>query len=146
MNTASNKIILRVNDPDTAEIFARQIGTERDTDYRTESYNSQGQMAGYSKPQVEKFRVHPNQIKELLVGQAIVRIMDNGGVRVGKVNLNPAETAPAEFKPYFFSDLNTHRNKKNESSIPELIKEGEGGTQGKGPKHHNDFMGDEDVA
>jgi hypothetical protein len=60
--------------------------------------------------------------------------------------LAPAETAPAEFKPYFFSDLNTHRNKKNESSIPELIKEGEVGIQGKGPKHHNDFMGDEDVA
>jgi type IV secretory pathway TraG/TraD family ATPase VirD4 len=146
MNTASNKIILRVNDPDTAEIFARQIGTERDTDYRTESFNSQGQMAGYSKPQVEKFRIHPNLIKELKVGQAIVRIMDNGGVKVMRVNLNPAETAPANYHPYHSVDSSRLRNKQNESSIPELIKEGEGGPQGKGPRKHNDFMGDEDAA
>ena len=36
MNTASNKIVLRVNDPDTAESFARQFGTERDQETRVD--------------------------------------------------------------------------------------------------------------
>jgi hypothetical protein len=73
-------------------------------------------------------------------------MMDNGGVKVIKVNLNPAETFPADYHPYHYVDSYRQRNKQNESSIPELIKEGEGGPQGKGPKKHNDFMGDEDAA
>jgi hypothetical protein len=73
-------------------------------------------------------------------------MMDNGGVKVIKVNLNPAETLPADYHPHHYVDSYRKRNKQNESSIPELIKEGEGGTQGKGPKKHNDFMGDEDAA
>jgi type IV secretory pathway TraG/TraD family ATPase VirD4 len=145
MNTASNKIILRVNDPDTAEIFARQFGTEQDKDYKVESYGADGKMSGYSRPQVEKFRFHPNRIKELRVGQAIVRLVGDYGVKVFPVNLREAETAPANFYPLNNLDYRRSHSDKNESSISDVI-QGWGGNPDKGPKNDKDKMGDEDAA
>ena len=149
MNTASNKIILRVNDPDTAEIFARQIGTEPDKDYKVESFSSNGQMSGYSKPQVEKFRVHPNQIKELKVGQAIVRLVGPEGVKVFRINLEPAPSAPVNFEFFKLYHSKEWREPINESSIPEVLKSGgrmvyplSGGM----PKKAKDMIGDDNVA
>jgi len=145
MNTASNKILLRVNDPDTAEIFARQIGTVQDKDYKVESFSSNGQMSGYSKPQVEKFRIHPNLIKELKVGQAIVRLVGDEGVRVFRINLQPAESAPAHFQPLVALASKSSHEPQNESSIPELLR-GLHDNPGKGPKKAKDMMGDDDAA
>jgi type IV secretory pathway TraG/TraD family ATPase VirD4 len=145
MNTASNKIILRVNDPDTAEIFARQFGTEQDKDYKVESYGADGKMSGYSRPQVEKFRFHPNRIKELRVGQAIVRLVGDYGVKVFAVNMREAETAPVNFYPLNNLDYRRSHSDKNESSISDVI-QGWGGNSDKGPRKDKDKMGDEDAA
>ena len=145
MNTASNKIVLRVNDPDTAEIFARQFGTEQDKDYKVESYGADGKMSGFSKPQVEKFRFHPNRIKELKVGQAIVRLVGDHGVHIFQTNLKPAETAPKDFYPLNALDYKPSREPKNESSLPDILG-GEGTPKGKGPNKPKDTLGDADAA
>ena len=42
MNTARNKIVLGVDDPETAEHFARQFGTEEDKDYKVSPSNRTG--------------------------------------------------------------------------------------------------------
>lgn len=145
MNTASNKIVLRVNDPDTAETFARQFGTEKDTDYKVESYAPNGDKMGYSKPPVEKFRFHPNRIKELRVGQAIVKIVGEAGVHIFQTDLKPAEKSPADFNPQRSMASSQYKERKNESSIPELIQE-VGGGPGKGPNKPKDTLGDADAA
>ncbi len=129
MNTASNKIILRVNDPDTAEHFARQFGTELDLNYKVESFASNGQMAGYSKPQVEKFRFHPNLIKELKVGHAIIKIVGDGGVHIFETPLRMATKAPQDFNPRENLQHFNPRKQVNESSLPELIQEVGSGPQ-----------------
>ncbi len=127
MNTASNKIILRVNDPDTAESFARQFGTELDREARVTSYLANHTMSGYSVPITEKFRFHPNRIKELRTGQAIVKVVANGAVFVFQSDLCSATTAPQGFNPEIVLGPRQYRERKNESSpliIPnEAVKE-----------------------
>ncbi len=117
MNTASNKIILRVNDPDTAESFARQFGTELDQEARVTSYKADHTVAGYSVPITEKFRFHPNRIKELKTGQAIVKVVAEGGVYVFQSDLRSATTAPEGFNPESVLGPRQYREKKNESSL-----------------------------
>ena len=145
MNTASNKIILRVNDPDTAEGFARQFGTERDQDYRVESFGTNGQMMGYSRPPVEKFRFHPNRIKELKVGQAIVKAVGESGVKVFQTDLRPADSPWDGFNTQNGVAHRTQHSGTNESSLPELIGDNGGGPE-PGPKNPGSPMGDENAA
>jgi type IV secretion system protein VirD4 len=123
MNTASNKIILRVNDPDTAESFSRQFGTELDREARVTSYKADHTLAGYSVPITEKFRFHPNRIKELKVGQAIVKAMGESGVRIFQTNLRQAGKRWEGFNPNNALAYRSRHEGKNESSIPQLIQE-----------------------
>ena len=144
MNTASNKIILRVNDPDTAESFARQFGTEKDTNYKVESYSATGDVMGYAKPPVEKFRFHPNEIKELKVGQAIVKIVGEAGVHIFHVSLKPASNAFGDYLPKWNIKSKAFRDRKNESSLPDLTDPS--GPNKKPGKGTDNGMGDEDAA
>ncbi len=123
LNTASNKIILRVNDPDTAESFSRQFGTELDREARVTSYKADHTLAGYSVPITEKFRFHPNRIKDLKVGQAIVKAMGESGVRIFQTDLRRADKPWAGFNPKNALAYRTPHEGKNESSIPQLIQE-----------------------
>ena len=123
MNTASNKIILRVNDPDTAESFARQFGTELDQEARVTSYKADHTVAGYSVPITEKFRFHPNRIKELKTGQAIVKVVAEGGVYVFQSDLKMATTAPEGFYPESVIAPKSYRERENESSLVNCPKE-----------------------
>ena len=144
MNTASNKIILRVNDPDTAENFSRQFGTERDTDYKVESYGPDGLMSGYSKPPVEKFRFHPNQIKELRVGEAIVKAVGENGVDIFEAFLKPSSRPWPEYNPKTNIKFIPRRDVRNESTLPELMPDPDGPKKpGKGREKG---LGDEDAA
>ncbi len=145
MNTASNKIVLRVNDPDTAESFARQFGTEQDTNYKVESYAANGSALGYSKPPVEKFRFHPNRIKELKVGQAIVKVVGEGGVQLLQTNLKPATTPFGQYLPQWNIKNRKWREEKNQSSLPEPTPSPEGPSSKPG-KDRVKGMGDENAA
>lgn len=145
MNTATNKIVLRVNDPDTAESFARQFGTEQDQNYRVESYGAQGNLAGYSSPKVEKFRFHPNQIKELRIGEAIVKQVEDGRVQIRKIQLKPAEGAPRNFYPMNALEYKPSREPVNESSLLQVVPAIQVSPE-KQPKNVSDKMGDDDAA
>jgi hypothetical protein len=117
MNTASNKIILRVNDPDTAESFARQFGTELDREARVTSYLADHTIAGYSVPITEKFRFHPNRIKELRTGQAIVKVVADGGVYVFQTDLRMAGKAPVGFNPESVLAPRQYHERKNKRPL-----------------------------
>ncbi|HVZ79831.1 MAG TPA: TraM recognition domain-containing protein [bacterium] len=121
MNTARNKIVLGVDDPATAEHFARQFGTELDQDYQVESFKSDGTMAGYSKPKVEKFRFHPNLIKALRPGAAIVKVVGTAGVHIFEASLRPASPVPETYEPGA-SHFRRSGGLVNESSLEEVMK------------------------
>jgi len=145
MNTARNKIILGIDDPETAEYFARQFGTEEDKDYQVESFDSAGALAGYAKPKVEKFRFHPNLIKELKVGEAVVKVVGSGAPKIFKIKLRSAVRVPENY--YCKNALAPiHKKKgKNESSLAEVMQHKEG--DGKKPgKNIDRLMGDKDAA
>ena len=141
MNTASNKIVLRLNDPDTAESFAHQFGTELDQEAKVTSYTANHTVAGYSVPVVEKFRFHPNRIKELKTGQAIVKIVAEGGVYIFQTDLRMATQAPRGFNPEGVIAPRPYREKKNESSLVDLPKKAEKETVKLGSR-----MGEDDNA
>jgi type IV secretory pathway TraG/TraD family ATPase VirD4 len=146
MNTASNKIILRVNDPDTAESFARQFGTEQDVEYKVESFGSDGKMMGYSKPQVEKFRFHPNLIKELRVGEAVVKVVGRDGVDIFETSLSPASQPWNDYNPKTNLKYKPKEDFKKEISLSDLMPDPDGPKKpGKGQGNGNG-MGDEDAA
>ena len=79
------KVIMRTNDPDTCEHFARTFGT------RTTKKVTHSQSAGMLGPtltgdgsmrQTEEYRVHPNVIKQLALGQGVVTLPHAKGVEV----------------------------------------------------------------
>jgi hypothetical protein len=142
MNTARNKIVLGVDDPETAEHFARQFGTEEDKDYKVESYDSTGTMAGYSKPKVEKFRFHPNLIKSLRAGEAIIKVVGKNGVHIFPSHLRPATPVPEDFNPCWSFASKKDREAENESSLAEVMKP----KPWDKPNHGKPNMGDEDAA
>ncbi len=76
------KCVLGVNEPDTAEFFARLFGT-KSTTKRTERAEKKmfgdlemsGQM---SVRDVEQYRVHPNRLKAFSKGQGVISFMLDG--------------------------------------------------------------------
>ena len=147
MNTARNKILLGVDDPETAEHFARQFGTEEDKNYQVESYDSTGALAGYSKPKVEKFRFHPNQIKELRTGEAIVKIVSKNKPYVFQTALKPATTAPRGFNWSYVLGYRATSiwDKKKEPTLAEIMKNHDELNPKRG-KDNNNLMGGKDAA
>jgi len=67
------KIILRQNSPKNAEYLAKMIGTKTVTDTKMSS-DAEGNFKGLSYQQVDQFVVHPNKIKSLETGQAVVLV------------------------------------------------------------------------
>ncbi|MGE5605403.1 MAG: type IV secretory system conjugative DNA transfer family protein [Bacteroidota bacterium] len=69
------KMVFRVNSPDTAEAFSTQLGTEttwKETEMIDKSLLLQRQGPKGSLREVEEFVVHPNVIKRLPMGRAII--------------------------------------------------------------------------
>ncbi len=83
------KCVLRNNDPDTAEYFARSFGTET-TEKLTERLKTHffwaSKTGESSLREVEQYKVHPNQIRGLGVGQGFVTIPHLKGVKTLKVH------------------------------------------------------------
>ena len=95
MTNTNLKIIMRSNDPDSAETFAKSIGTrltEKTTERRTKGTFSDENTGEQSVRSVEEFQVHPNVFKGGLGrGEGIVVIPHQGGTMVKRVNF---ETVP----------------------------------------------------
>ncbi len=154
MNTARNKIVLGLDDPQTAEFFSKLFGTIPDTKAMVTSYDSNNNVSGYSKPMVEKFRFHPNEIKEMPVGQAIVRVIHEGQPFTHRTKLGTATAVPENFN-LEVELAGFHRSDtKNETSLirPEdeegngLVMASKKGGNSPNPASTSKKMGNEDAA
>lgn len=89
------KIVMRSNDPDSAETFASSIGTketEKTTERRTKGTFSDENTGEQSVRNVEEFKIHPNVFKrELGQGEGIVVLPHRGGTMVKRIKF---ETVP----------------------------------------------------
>jgi len=141
-NSVNNKIILRVNDPETAEAFAREFGTELDRDYQVQSFDAAGSLAGYAKPQVEKFKFHPNLFKSQRVGQAVVRISYKKRPHFQQIDLAPATPVPEGYRIENFEPSSLSRSKTGECSVVEMLEAHEKGYL-KPPQKRTGLMGGE---
>lgn len=86
LTNANLKIFMRGNDPDSAEYFAKVIGTVKTTKYterRKRGLWKEERTGDTSAREVDEFVVHPNRFKsELGVGQAIMVVPHESGSRV----------------------------------------------------------------
>jgi hypothetical protein len=93
------KIFMRTNDPETAEHFAKIVGTqtaEKTTSRRSQNILGTTETGEESVREVEEFIIHPQVFKdELERGEAVVIIPHPGGRVVARVALTPTEVLPA---------------------------------------------------
>ena len=82
VNTNTNiKCLLGLNDPDTADFFARHMGTETSTKFteRVEEkesfFGSKDERTGSkSMRETEAYKIHPNRLKNLNAGEGIIHV------------------------------------------------------------------------
>ncbi len=74
------KCILGVNDPDTADFFARHIGTET-SEKNTEQMEDHGLLSGGKKKtgmmsmrEVDQYKIHPNELKSFSPGVGVLHL------------------------------------------------------------------------
>jgi len=97
-NTAL-KLILRQENPEDAEIWGKLIGTRtafKQTD-QTEGFIIESRTGRGSRREVEEYVVHPNLIKSLGTGQAVM--VHKGLGIAGVLELAPMPRVPAELPP-----------------------------------------------
>lgn len=89
----NNKIILRVNDEETVEYFANMSGTKQTTrmTYQMEEDFFSARKTGMgSRREVEEFNVHPNIIRNLRIGEAVIMTRNTGRSHVTKLDRPPS--------------------------------------------------------
>ena len=82
VNTNTNiKCLLGLNDPDTADFFARHMGTETLTKFterveeRQSMFGSKDERTGSkSMRETESYKVHPNRLKNLSAGEGVIHV------------------------------------------------------------------------
>ncbi|MGE3974764.1 MAG: type IV secretory system conjugative DNA transfer family protein [Bdellovibrionales bacterium] len=83
LTNANLKVFMRGNDPDSAEYFAKVIGTAKGTKYterRKKGFIDEQSTGDVSAREVEEFIVHPNRFKnELGVGEAVMIVPHDSG-------------------------------------------------------------------
>ena len=86
INTNTNvKCILGLNDPETADFYARHLGT-----FTTEKYTEQTVEGGFfrnkeetgraSMREVESYKIHPNILKSLYQGKGVIHLPTKKGI------------------------------------------------------------------
>jgi hypothetical protein len=71
VNNCNLHVAMRVNEGDEAEILAKTIGTYEDVDLTIQTKEQSESEMGTSR-QVERFKAHPNSIKDLTEGEAFI--------------------------------------------------------------------------
>ncbi|NGY87953.1 hypothetical protein F6Y05_33490 (plasmid) [Bacillus megaterium] len=71
VNNCNLHVAMRVNEGTEAEALAKTIGTYEDIDLTIQTKEMAESEMGTSR-QVERFKAHPNIIKELRTGEAII--------------------------------------------------------------------------
>jgi type IV secretory pathway TraG/TraD family ATPase VirD4 len=87
------KIVMRNNDPETAEFFASSFGTKtssKETERVSSGFLGRSKTGELSVRSAEEFLYHPNIIKsELATGEAIVSVPHCEGVETHRVRFTP---------------------------------------------------------
>ncbi len=101
LTNARNKIILNIEDPGTAEYFAKAMGT-RTIKRRVNSFSTKDGVAqsGFTEKIEEEFITHPNDYKFLKYGEGIVKIEADEGRFISRVKLYPLKDL-SQYKIYF---------------------------------------------
>jgi type IV secretory pathway TraG/TraD family ATPase VirD4 len=92
------KIVMRNNDPETCEYFAKSFGTERSekkTERRKASPLGETRTGDGSVREVEQYVYHPNEIRRLGTGEAVVAIPHPRGVKMAKIKFARRPDLPA---------------------------------------------------
>ncbi len=95
INTNTNvKCLLGLNDPETADFYARHLGTRT-----TEKFTTQMQEKGFLKEfketgmaslrDVEAYKVHPNELKEFYQGEGVLHFPTAKGVITEVISYKP---------------------------------------------------------
>ena len=82
------KCVMRTNDPDTCEYFSKSFGTkiaEKTTERQKKNMLGDSRTGDGSVREVQEFRFHPNDIRNLGTGEGIVTIPHFRGIKVEKV-------------------------------------------------------------
>ena len=72
LNNTNNYIIQRQNNPNDAEVLSNLIGTEPCFEVTSQLSVNQGGTGLSSVKQTREFIIHPDEIKRLMLGQAIL--------------------------------------------------------------------------
>ncbi len=104
VNTNTNvKCILGLNDPDTADFYARHLGTKTTKKFTEQTieegfFNSKEATGRASMREVESYKVHPNELKELFKGGGVVHFPSSKGVITEKINFYALRADDLEVK------------------------------------------------
>ncbi|MCB9073319.1 MAG: TraM recognition domain-containing protein [Bdellovibrionaceae bacterium] len=81
------KVIMRMNDPDTCDHFAKTFGTKTTTKMTEKTKNAKATGDGTIR-EVEQFNFHPNEFKNLGTGFGIVSLPHRDGVKNLKIKFS----------------------------------------------------------
>lgn len=101
VNTNTNvKCLLGLNDPDTADFFAKHIGTKGE-----EKITERGKRGGFFSPrertgdvsirEVEAYKVHPNRLKNYMSGEGVIQFALPEGTIVEEIKFHRLPAEPA---------------------------------------------------
>ena len=92
------KIVMRMNDPETCDHFAKTFGTKTTTKI-TEKTKDGSATGDGSMRDVEEFNYHPNVFKRLGTGHGVVSIPHINGIQNIKIKFAMREDLPAMSLP-----------------------------------------------
>ncbi|HVZ81872.1 MAG TPA: TraM recognition domain-containing protein, partial [bacterium] len=118
--SSANKAIFRLGTSDTAEQFAKLIGTktvvERKINYSLK-HDNDPKAKGYTDQEYEKFLVHPNELRNLPVGEAVFIVQRRDGRRLYKARTFKREDLQA-LDAMVAEDWMLHRRPEKKSYKP----------------------------
>ncbi len=98
INTNTNvKCVLGLNDPETADFYARHFGTktiEKMTEQVQESgwFRKKEETGKGSMREVEEYKVHPNVLKELYEGNGVLHLPTRNGTVTERIKFKPIDS------------------------------------------------------
>lgn len=111
VNNCNVHVAMRVNDGEEAETLAKTIGTYDDNELTIQTKERSESEMGTSR-QVERFKAHPNAIKELATGEAFIARRAMRG-EVHKVYIKSPFISPSQAQKRRYGFLGNIRVKAN---------------------------------
>ena len=87
------KIVMRMNDPETCDHYAKTFGTKTTTKVTDKIKDAEKTGDGTIR-EVEQYHYHPNVFKNLGLGLGVVSIPHQGGVKLMKIKFSMRKKLP----------------------------------------------------